>query len=76
MTPVPTNPPAPSNPADRQKASNRRTAFVLAAIAATFFAGIIGSKFIGGPAAGIGVLGAAVLLFLVVAIGRNLTGKR
>ena len=73
---MPTNAPAPTSPADRLRASNRRTAFVLAAIAATFFVGVIGSKFIGGPAAGIGVLGAAVLLFLVVAIGRNLRDKR
>ncbi len=64
------------SPADRLRASNRRTAFVLAAIAATFFVGIIGSKFIGGQATGIGVVGAAVLLYLVVAIGRNLRDKR
>ena len=70
------NPPARTTPADRLRASNRRTAFVLAAIAATFFAGIIGSKFIGGQATGIGVLGAAVVLFLIVAIGRNLRDKR
>ena len=37
-----------------------------------FFVGIIAAQFIGGPATGIGVVGAAVLLFLVVAIGRNL----
>ena len=59
----------------RLRASNRRTAFVLVAIAATFFVGIIGSKFIGGQTMGIGVLGVAVLLFLVVAIGRNLRDK-
>jgi hypothetical protein len=49
---------------------------VLLAIAATFFVGIIGSRFIGGQATGIGVLGAAAVLFLVVAIGRNLRDKR
>jgi hypothetical protein len=63
-------------PDSRLKASNRRTAFVLAAIAATFFAGIIGSKFIGGQATGLSVLGIAALLYLVVAIGRNLRDKR
>ena len=66
----------PAEPASRLRTSNRRTAFVLAAIAATFFVGIIGSKFIGGPATGITVLGVAVLLYLVVAIGRNLSDKR
>jgi hypothetical protein len=71
-----TNVPAPKPPADRLRASNRRTAFVLLAIAATFFVGIIGSRFIGGQATGIGVLGAAAVLFLVVAIGRNLRDRR
>ena len=66
----------PATPPERLRASNRRTAWVLAAIAATFFAGIIGSKFIGGQATGIGVLGIAAVLFLVVAIGRNLRGGR
>ena len=69
---MPTNAPTRQNAADRLRASNRRTAFVLGAIALTFFAGIIGSKFIGGQATGIGVLGIAAVLFLVVAIGRNL----
>ncbi len=66
----------PQNPASRLQASNRRTALVLAAIAATFFVGVIGSKFLGGQAMGLSVLGIAVLLFLVTAIGRNLSSKR
>ena len=66
----------PQNPASRLRASNRRTALVLAAIAATFFVGVIGSKFLGGQAMGLSVLGIAVLLFLVTAIGRNLSSKR
>ena len=60
----------------RLRASNRKTALVLASIAAVFFVGIIASKWIGGPDVGIGVMGAAVLLFLTVAIGRNLRSKR
>ena len=68
-------PPARAS-ASRLRASNRRTAFVLAAIAATFFVGVIGSKFMGGQAMGLSVLGIAVLLFLVTAIGRNLSSKR
>ena len=71
-----TNLPAGKPPGDRLRASNRRTAFVLLAIAATFFVGIIGTRLIGGQAAGIGVLGGAAVLFLVVAIGRNLRDKR
>ena len=66
----------PAREASRFRASNRRTALVLAAIAATFFVGIIGSRFIGGQDTGIAVLGIAVLLYLVAAIGRNLRDKR
>jgi hypothetical protein len=73
---MPANAPAQTDRADRLRASNRRTAFVLLAIAATFFVGIIGSRFIGGQSTGIGVLAIGVVLFLVVAIGRNLTDKR
>ena len=60
----------------RIRASNRRTALTLVSIAVVFFFGIIATKFMGGPATGIGVVGAAVLLYLVVAIGRNLRDKR
>jgi len=58
--------------ATRLRSANMRTAFVLAAIAAVFFVGILVAKFVGDAATGMTVLGAAVLLFLVVAIGRNL----
>ena len=73
---MPSNARPHSTPADRLRASNRRTALVLASIAMMFFVGIIGSKFMGGQATGISVVGAAVLLYLVVAIGRNLRDKR
>jgi hypothetical protein len=64
----------PRTDGDRAKlrAANLRTAIVLASIAAVFFVGIIASKFLGTPATSISVIGGAVLLFLVVAIGRNL----
>ena len=69
--------PAPdADPAARLRASNRRTALTLASIAAMFFVGIIASRFIGGATTGIGVVGAAVLLYLLVAIGRNLRHRR
>ena len=58
--------------AQRVRASNRRVAWTLASIAAVFFAGIIATRWVGGGTIGIGVMGTAVLLFLVVAIGRNL----
>jgi len=45
---------------------------VFASIAFAFFVGIIATKWMGGPAIGIGVMGGAVLVFLIFAIGRNL----
>jgi len=71
MTPEPI-----SDAAARLKSSNRKTAFVLLGIAAVFFVGIIATRFIGSPATGISVMGTVVLLFLVVAIGRNLRRRR
>lgn len=56
----------------RRKAANVRTALVLASIAVVFFFGVIVSRYLGSPIASIGVIGGAVLLFLVVAIGRHL----
>jgi Na+/H+ antiporter NhaD/arsenite permease-like protein len=73
---LPEKPAADAEAAGRLRATNRRTALTLASIAVVFFFGIIASKFMGGPVTGIGVVGAAVLLYLVVAIGRNLRDKR
>ena len=56
----------------RLRSANVRTAIVLASIAAVFFVGIVVAKFIGDTSTGMTVLGTAVLLFLVLAIGRNL----
>jgi hypothetical protein len=75
--PRPSDSPAPDAGAQaRLRVANRRTALTLASIAVVFFFGIIASKFMGGPVTGIGVVGTAVLLYLVVAIGRNLRDKR
>jgi hypothetical protein len=67
-----TNLPSEPDEARRARAANVRTALVFASIALVFFLGIIATKWIGGPTIGIGVMGGAVLLFLVFAIGRSL----
>jgi len=70
-------PPAPSRSDDaRIRATNVRTALVLASIALVFFGGVIAAKFMGGWTIGMGVVGAAVLIFLAFAIGRNLKRGR
>jgi len=58
--------------AARLRSANARTALVLAAIALVFFVGIIATEYVGGPLVAIGVIGSAALLFLILAIGRNL----
>ena len=64
---------APTKPDARKiRAANVRTALVFASIAVVFFCGIIATKWMGGPTTGIGVMGVAVLVFLVFAIGRNM----
>jgi hypothetical protein len=67
-----TNPPTKPDDARRMNSANLRTAVVFASIALAFFIGIIATKWMGGPAIGIGVMGVAVLVFLVFAIGRNI----
>jgi hypothetical protein len=62
----------PNDDPTRRRAANLRTALILLAIALVFFFGIMATKFMGDPTTAIGVLGTAVLLYLVVAIGRNL----
>jgi uncharacterized membrane protein YoaK (UPF0700 family) len=56
----------------RQNRANRTTGLILASIAVVFFVGVIAAQMIGTPVVSIAVLGSAVLLYLVVAIGRNL----
>jgi hypothetical protein len=67
-----TSAPTRTDAARRAKSANLRTALVFASIAIVFFCGIIATKWMGGPVVGIGVMGVAVLVFLVFAIGRNL----
>ncbi len=56
---------------DPRRAASRRTALVLASIAAAFFAGVILAQYSSSPGVAIAVLGFAIVGFLVVAIGRN-----
>ena len=55
-----------------QRAANRRTAVVLASIAALFFCGIILSQIVASPDLAIGVLGLAIAGFLGVSIVRRM----
>jgi hypothetical protein len=68
--------PSACDTAARLRAANVRTAAILFTIALVFFAGFIVSRYLGDMATGMTVVGFAVLLFLVVAIGRNLRSKR
>ena len=72
---VSTAPVEPDPRAAQVRRSNLRVGMTLGSIALVFFAGIIAVQFLGGMEAGITVIGAAVFVFLVVAIGRNLFGK-
>ena len=56
----------------RLRRANLRTAFAVGAIAVLFFAGVIAAQFVGSALTGMSMVGAAVLLFLAIAIGRNL----
>ena len=56
----------------RLRSANLRTALAITAIAVLFFFGVIAAQFVGSTATGMSVVGAAVLLFLAFAIGRNL----
>ena len=70
------NPTLDTQEAVQLKAANRRTALTLLSIALVFFFGVIATHFIGDATTGIAVIGSAVLLFLVVAIGRNLRPRK
>jgi len=54
-----------------KRASNLRTAAILASVALVFFGGIVAAQFAGGTTVGMAVLGFAIIGFLAVAIGRN-----
>ena len=54
------------------RAANRRPALAVTLIAVLFFVGVIAAQFVGDTAVGMSVVAAAVLLYLALAIGRNL----
>ena len=56
----------------RLRAANRRTGLILLAISLLFFFGFIVTRFITNEAVSIAIVGGAVLLYLLVAIGRHL----
>ena len=58
-----------------QRSASLRTALILVSIAAVFFGGIIVSQYFGGNAVGIGVVGLAIIGFLLVTVGRRLRGE-
>jgi len=62
----------PSDAAKKLAASNRKTALILLSIVVVFFFGVFGARLIGSPTASIAVLGGAVFLYLLLAIGRHL----
>jgi len=62
----------PDDPKTAQRGANLRTALILFSIAAVFFGGIIASQSTRGNAVGIGVLGFAIIGFLLVTVGRKL----
>lgn len=58
-----------------RRAGIRRTAWILASIAAVFFVGVFASRLLGDASLGMTVIGAAVFLFLLLGIGRHLRRK-
>ena len=66
---------AASNDKPGMRSANVKTALVLLSIALVFFFGIIFAKYVGDASTGMTVIGFAILLLLVVAIGRGIRRK-
>ena len=64
--------PSPDTAGKKLAAANRKTALILLSIVVVFFFGVFGARLIGSPTASIAVLGGAVFLYLLLAIGRHL----
>jgi hypothetical protein len=65
----------PSDGALRRRRANVRLGLVLASIAATFFAGVIVARYLGGMEFGMSFVGLVALVLLVFAIARNLRDR-
>jgi hypothetical protein len=66
--------PLPAPPADdagARRSASLRTALILASIALVFFGGIIATQYAGGNTVGMGVLGLAIIGFLLITLGRK-----
>jgi hypothetical protein len=61
---------------EQQRRANVRTALTFASIAAVFFVGVIVARYLGGVETGMTIIGLIGLLFIVIAIGRNLRDRR
>ena len=75
MTSVTAGPTRAPQEQARTRAANVRTALALLSVAVVFFFGVLVAKFVGDTSTGMTVLGVAVLLFLLIAIGRNLRNR-
>jgi hypothetical protein len=62
---------AAEQPDSPKRRANLRTALTLASIAVVFFGGVIAAQYSGSVSVGMGVLGLAIVGFLVAAIGRG-----
>jgi hypothetical protein len=60
--------------AARLRSANLRTGLVVFTVAVLFFVGVIAAQVFADAMIGMSVVGLAVLIFLVYAIGRNLRG--
>jgi hypothetical protein len=65
----------PREVAQRRRRANVRLGLVLASIAATFFAGVIVARYVGGIEAGMSFIGLVALVLFVFAISRNLRDR-
>ena len=72
----PTGVPAIEVDKRKQRSANVRTAIALLSIALTFFFGVILAREMGGYQVGMSVVGFAIFVFLVFAIGRNLRSRK
>jgi hypothetical protein len=69
-------PPERTQRDERVARSNVRIALTLASIAAVFFVGVFAARMFGADGSGLTVLGFAIVVFLVIAIVRNVRSRK